>query len=120
MINLFGRELYLTFFKDYTEKIWGIDCSKISAEWGAQRIKGISILKVLKQMAKNISGNKGGAVETSFIDSFFYPKFGPGHMWQSVAGLVEEKGGKIKGLPAPKEKSFLLYALDKTVILVYS
>lgn len=95
MINRFGRELYLTFFKDYTEKLWGIDCSKISAEWGAQRIKGISILKVLKQMAKNISGNKGGAVETSFIDSFFYPKFGPGHMWQSVAGLVEEKGGKI-------------------------
>ena len=95
MINRFGRELYLTFFNDYTEKLWGIDCSKISAEWGAQRIKGISILKVLKQMAKNISGNKGGAVETSFIDSFFYPKFGPGHMWQSVAGLVEEKGGKI-------------------------
>lgn len=95
MINRFGRELYLTFFKDYTEKLWGIDCSKISAEWGAQRIKGISILKVLKQMAKNISGNKGGAVETSFIDSFFYPKFGPGHMWQNVAGLVEEKGGKI-------------------------
>lgn len=94
MINRFGRELYLTFFKDYTEKLWGIDCSKISAEWGAQRIKGISILKVLKQMAKNISGNKGGAVETSFIDSFFYPKFGPGHMWQSVAGLVEEKRRK--------------------------
>ena len=44
MINRFGRELYLTFFKDYTEKLWGIDCSKISAEWGAQRIKGISIL----------------------------------------------------------------------------
>lgn len=95
MINRFGRELYLTFFKDYTEKLWGIDCSKISAEWGAQRIKGISILKVLKQMAKNISGNKGGAVETSFIDSFFYPKFGPGHMWQNVAREVEEKGGKI-------------------------
>ena len=120
MINRFGRELYLTFFKDHTEKLWGIDCSKISAEWGAQRIKGISILKVLKQMAKNISGNKGGAVETSFIDCFFYPKFGPGHMCQSVAGLVEEKGGKIKGLPAPWEKAFLLYALDKPVILVYS
>ena len=85
MINRFGRELYLTFFKDYTEKLWGIDCSKISAEWGAQMIKGISILNVLKQMEKNMSGNKGGAVETSFIDSFFYPKFGPGHMWQSVA-----------------------------------
>lgn len=95
MINRFGRELYLTFFKDYTEKLWGIDCSKISAEWGAQRIKGISILKVLKQMFKDLFGKKGGAVETSFIDSFFYPKFGPGHLWQSVAKLVEEKGGKI-------------------------
>lgn len=95
MINRFGRELYLTFFKDYTEKLWGIDCSKISAEWGAQRIKGISILKVIKQMFKSLTGKKGGAVETSFIESFFYPKFGPGHMWQSVADLVVKKGGEI-------------------------
>lgn len=95
MINRFGKELYLTFFKDYTEKLWGIDCDKISAEWGAQRIKGISILKVLKQMAQNLTGKKGGAVETSFIESFFYPKYGPGHMWQSVAKLVQEKGGEI-------------------------
>lgn len=95
MINRFGKELYLTFFKDYTEKLWGIDCAKISAEWGAQRIKGISILKVLKQMAQNLTGKKGGAVETSFIENFFYPKFGPGHLWQSVAEQVKEKGGKI-------------------------
>ncbi len=96
MINRFGRELYLTFFKDYTEKLWGIDCNKISAEWGAQRIKGISILKVIKQMFKSLTGKKGGAVETSFIESFFYPKFGPGHMWQSVGEKVIEKGGEIK------------------------
>lgn len=95
MINRFGKELYLTFFKDYTEKLWGIDCDKISAEWGAQRIKGISILKVLKQMAQNLTGKKNGAVETSFIEGFFYPKFGPGHLWQNVASMVEEKGGKI-------------------------
>lgn len=95
MINRFGKELYLTFFKDYTEKLWGIDCDKISAEWGAQRIKGISILKVLSQMAKNLTGKKGGAVETSFIESFFYPKFGPGHLWQNVADEIETKGGKI-------------------------
>lgn len=95
MINRFGRELYRTFFKDYTEKLWGIDCSKISADWGAQRIKGISILKVLKQMAQNLTGKKGKAVETSFIESFFYPKFGPGHLWQSVADDIKEKGGKI-------------------------
>ncbi len=95
MINRFGKELYLTFFKDYTEKLWGIDCSKISAEWGAQRIKGISILKVLKQILNNLSGKKGKALETSFIESFFYPKFGPGHMWQSVADDVTKKGGQI-------------------------
>lgn len=95
MINRFGRELYLTFFKDYTEKLWGIDCNQISAEWGAQRIKGISILKVLKQMAQNLSGNHNKAVETSFIESFYYPKFGPGHLWQTVADLVQDKGGKI-------------------------
>ena len=94
MINRFGKELYLTFFKDYTEKLWGIDCNKISADWGAQRIKGISILKVLKQMAKSITGSKG-AVETSFIESFFYPKFGPGHLWQNVAKDITDAGGKI-------------------------
>ncbi|MBR5154111.1 MAG: NAD(P)/FAD-dependent oxidoreductase [Alphaproteobacteria bacterium] len=96
MINRFGRELYLTFFKDYTEKLWGIDCNKISAEWGAQRIKGISILKVIKQMFNNLVGKKGGAVETSFIESFFYPKFGPGHLWQNVADIVTKKGGEIR------------------------
>ena len=96
MINRFGKELYLTFFKDYTEKLWGIDCNKISAEWGAQRIKGISIIKVIKQIFKNFTGKKGGAIETSFIESFFYPKFGPGHMWQSVAEKVTQKGGEIK------------------------
>lgn len=95
MINRFGKELYLTFFKDYTEKLWGIDCNKISAEWGAQRIKGISILKVLKQMAQNLTGKKNKAVETSFIESFYYPKFGPGHMWQTVAKKIEKKGGQI-------------------------
>ena len=95
MINRFGKELYLTFFKDYTEKLWGIDCSEISAEWGAQRIKGISILKVLKQMLVSLSGKKSKNVETSFIDSFFYPKFGPGHLWQSVADEVKNKGGVI-------------------------
>lgn len=95
MINRFGRELYLTFFKDYTEKLWGIDCDKISAEWGAQRIKGISILKVLKQMLNSFKKNGNKAVETSFIESFFYPKFGPGHLWETVAQDVKNMGGQI-------------------------
>ena len=95
MINRFGRELYCTFFKDYTEKLWGIDCNKISAEWGAQRIKGISILKVIKQMLSSLTGKKGKAVETSFIESFFYPKFGPGHLWETVAEDIKNMGGQI-------------------------
>lgn len=95
MINRFGRELYLTFFKDYTEKLWGIDCDKISAEWGVQRIKGISILKVLKQMLNSFCCKNNKAVETSFIESFFYPKFGPGHLWETVAQDVKNMGGQI-------------------------
>ena len=95
MINRFGRELYRTFFKDYTEKLWGIECCKISAEWGAQRIKGISILKVLKQMFLNLGAKKGKAVETSFIENFFYPKFGPGHLWETVGADIQNMGGKI-------------------------
>ena len=95
MINRFGRELYLTFFKDYTEKLWGIDCDKISAEWGAQRIKGISILKVLKQMLNSFCCKNNKAVETSFIESFFYPKFGPGHLWETVAQDIKNMGGQI-------------------------
>ncbi len=96
LINRFGRELYLTFFKDYTEKLWGMECSAISAEWGAQRIKGISILKVLAQIFKTMFGCKKGKVETSFIDSFMYPKFGPGYLWSAVAESVLDKGGEIR------------------------
>ena len=100
-INRFGRELYLTFFKDYTEKVWGQKCSEISAEWGAQRIKGLSILKAIqhalkskkKESGENNIGQK--EVETSLIERFLYPKFGPGQMWEEVARLVQAKGGII-------------------------
>jgi len=89
MLNRFGQELYLTFFKDYTEKVWGIPCEKISAEWGAQRIKGLSIWKTLKHaLFKNTK-------ETSLIDEFLYPKLGPGYLWQKAADRVLELGGEI-------------------------
>ena len=98
-INRFGKELYLTFFKDYTEKVWGIACSEISAEWGAQRIKGLSIIKAiqhaLKVKKKETTGIDQKETETSLIERFLYPKFGPGQMWEEVARLVELKGGKI-------------------------
>ena len=95
-INRFGRELYLTFFKDYTEKVWGVPCAQISAEWGAQRIKGISVCKVLIQIVRSVCRIKAKNVETGFIDSFFYPKFGPGQMWEVLAQKIVEKGGEIR------------------------
>lgn len=101
-INRFGKELYLTFFKDYTEKVWGQKCNEISADWGAQRIKGLSITKALAHAVKQLSkkSNKNGGIgqketETSLIERFLYPKYGPGQMWETVANLVQEQGGVI-------------------------
>jgi protoporphyrinogen oxidase len=99
-INRFGRELYRTFFKSYTEKVWGISCSQISAEWGAQRIKGLSIWKTITHIVKKLLPQRGGDlaqknVETSLIEQFLYPKFGPGQMWEEVARRVRELGGEI-------------------------
>jgi protoporphyrinogen oxidase len=99
-ISRFGRELYLTFFKSYTEKVWGESCSQISAEWGAQRVKGLSIAKSLAHFLKSIFARKGGDIgqkstETSLIEQFLYPKFGPGQMWETVAEEVTRRGGTI-------------------------
>jgi protoporphyrinogen oxidase len=99
LINRFGRELYKTFFRDYTEKVWGVSCDKIKPEWGAQRIKGLSIAREIKHAVKaairrDMSiGQK--EVETSLINQFLYPKYGPGQLWQEVANIVESKGGQI-------------------------
>lgn len=100
-INRFGRELYLTFFKSYTEKVWGVPCDRISAEWGAQRIKGLSIWATLKhafrKLAQNTRGDFGQKkVETSLIEQFLYPKLGPGQMWEEVACRVQKMGGEIR------------------------
>jgi len=98
-INRFGKELYKIFFRDYTEKVWGIACSKIKAEWGSQRIKGLSVSEAFKHAIKKIIGKdktvdqKG--TETSLIERFLYPKYGPGQMWKEVARQVEEMGGEI-------------------------
>jgi len=101
LINRFGRELYLTFFKSYTEKVWGMPCDEISAEWGAQRIKGLSLTTAVKHfLKKSLSGSAKKDVaqkgtDTSLIERFMYPKFGPGQLWEHVAGLVQEKGGEV-------------------------
>ncbi|MFA6321086.1 MAG: NAD(P)/FAD-dependent oxidoreductase [Candidatus Omnitrophota bacterium] len=98
-INRFGRRLYSTFFKDYTEKLWGIPCCSIKAEWGAQRVKGLSVTRVISHALKRIVSKKSDVkqkdVETSLIDQFMYPKFGPGQLWNEVKKIVLEKGGEV-------------------------
>ena len=95
-INRFGRQLYSMFFEGYTEKLWGRHPSEISADWGAQRVKGLSIRAVLKDMASKAFGKKQAQVETSLIESFSYPKLGPGQLWETAAAEVEAMGGEIR------------------------
>jgi protoporphyrinogen oxidase len=101
LINRFGKQLYLTFFKSYTEKVWGVPCHEISAEWGAQRIKGLSLRGVVTHfLKKTFLPAKGGDLaqkqtETSLIEKFMYPKLGPGQLWERAAELVQEGGGEI-------------------------
>ena len=102
LIGRFGSRLYEIFFKDYTEKVWGVPCKEISAEWGAQRIKGVSFSKAIRHAVRSagrLGKDKGGIyqkdTETSQIERFMYPKFGPGQLWEEVARQVREMGGEI-------------------------
>ena len=97
-INRFGRKLYSMFFEGYTEKLWGRHPRVISADWGAQRVKGLSIIAVIKDIFTKLmpkSWRKNRKVETSLIDEFHYPKFGPGQLWETAASEFEKMGGKI-------------------------
>lgn len=99
LINRFGKELYLLFFKDYTEKVWGVPCTSINPEWGAQRIKGLSIGKALLHALKSIFKRDQTIdqknTETSLIEQFTYPKYGPGQLWEEVARQISIGGGEI-------------------------
>ena len=103
LINRFGTELYLTFFKSYTEKVWGTPCDQISAEWGAQRIKGLSLTTAVKHFLKKaLSGSSKATgdvaqkgTDTSLIERFMYPKFGPGQLWEHVASEIIRLGGEL-------------------------
>lgn len=104
--NRFGKRLYELFFKTYTEKVWGIPCSEINAEWAAQRIKGMSLLQALKNtLFKNNNSNKEEVIKT-LIDSFHYPKFGPGMMWERMADTVTGNGNELL-LNADVEKIYV-------------
>lgn len=102
LVNRFGVPLYKMFFEDYTEKVWGAHPRKISAAWGAQRIKGLSLSKAIIAAAKKIfsSGKNKTDIrqkdtETSLIEQFFYPKLGPGQLWEYVAADVQKLGGEL-------------------------
>ncbi|MDD4952633.1 MAG: NAD(P)/FAD-dependent oxidoreductase [Desulfovibrionaceae bacterium] len=99
-IARFGRELYRLFFRDYTEKVWGAPCRELPADWGAQRVKGLSVARVLGHAAKALvsrdSSLEQKKTETSLIGRFLYPKYGPGQMWEAVAGMVGRRGGEIR------------------------
>jgi protoporphyrinogen oxidase len=99
-INRFGEKLYLTFFKSYTEKVWGVPCTEIDAEWGAQRIKELSVWKTVKHFVKKKFQRKSAEVsqrdtETSLIERFLYPKYGPGQMWEVVTKKIQDMGGTV-------------------------
>jgi len=96
VINRFGTRLYQIFFKTYTEKVWGIPCNEISADWAAQRIKNLS----LKEAVLNaLLGARNGKNVTSLIEEFHYPRLGPGMMWERCEELVAGYGSQtLKGI----------------------
>lgn len=99
-VNRFGTELYETFFRDYTEKVWGVPCREISPAWGAQRIKSLSVTRAVLHALKGMLRSGQGDVaqkdtQTSLIERFLYPKFGPGQMWQCAAEELVARGGRL-------------------------
>ncbi len=94
--NRFGKRLYRIFFQTYTEKVWGIPCNEIRAEWAAQRIKGLSLTAVLKNTLLKKETQRKEDVIKSLIDAFHYPRYGPGMMWQRVADSVTKNGCRLQ------------------------
>ena len=94
-VNRFGKPLYEMFFEDYTEKVWGRNPRDISPDWGAQRVKGLSLWKTVWNALAKPFRKKDGKVETSLIERFEYPKYGPGFLYEKMAGRVREMGGEV-------------------------
>jgi len=100
--NRFGKRLYQLFFKTYTEKVWGVPCTELRAEWAAQRIKGLSFFSAAKAA---FFGNRGNKIK-SLIGQFHYPRYGPGQLWEAMAREIEARGGEVR-LNARAEKIVL-------------
>ena len=94
-INRFGKPLYAMFFEGYTEKLWGVHPSRIAPDWGAQRVKELSLMGALLNAVTKPFRKKDAKVETSLIESFSYPKHGPGQLWETMADRIREMGGII-------------------------
>jgi protoporphyrinogen oxidase len=110
--NRFGKRLYELFFKSYTEKVWGVPCTEIRAEWAAQRIKGLSFFSAAKAA---FFGNKGNKIK-SLIDKFNYPRYGPGQLWEAMAREIQSRGGEVR-LNARAEKIVIENGRVKHVIV---
>lgn len=95
-INRFGKKLYTIFFKGYTEKLWGRAPLLIDSSWGKQRVKGLSIVEVLKDYCYRLIKKDNCNKQTSLIEKFYYPKYGPGQMWNVMANEIKKMGGQIK------------------------
>lgn len=97
-INRFGKKLYSMFFEGYTEKLWGRHPREIDASWGAQRVKGLSVVAIIKDVfRKMLPGKKNNKkVETSLIEEFYYPKYGPGQLWETAADKFVALGGRLE------------------------
>jgi protoporphyrinogen oxidase len=98
--NQFGEKLFQIFFKSYTEKVWGMSCDEISADWAAQRIKGLDLITAVSNGLKRSLGigkkaNDGGDAVKTLIESFQYPRRGPGMMWEAAARKIRAQGGRI-------------------------
>ena len=114
-INRFGRHLYSLFFEGYTEKVWGIHPSRLGADWGSQRVKGLSVIAVLKDMLlKKLGRQDKDKTETSLIEEFVYPKLGPGQLWEIVAEDVKQKGGDV----IMEHEVVKIHVKDKKVVSV--
>lgn len=94
--NRFGRRLFNTFFKTYTEKVWGIPCDQISADWAAQRIKGLSLISTIKNALLASQTENNGEIIKTLIDAFDYPEKGPGQMWETVAEKIQTQNSELK------------------------
>lgn len=94
--NRFGKRLFNTFFKTYTEKVWGIPCNEISADWAAQRIKGLSLITTIKNALLASQNTDKGEIIKTLIDAFDYPEKGPGQMWEMVADSIQKQKSELK------------------------